>query len=144
MVKILSYPLLIWFIFAVGVTKCRYIPLTRRLHLSYTASASSSHVSLQSGLRSSEIDTVDLADGLKSYSNTKYTEEGFEEEDIDDIGVKNEVEEVKAPERKQKKRTKNPLPSLTLDGRQLTFVEETKVTAEVDVLMKHNRVSIPC
>eukprot|EP00795_Rhopilema_esculentum_P010397 gene10397-19094_t len=105
------------------------------------ASASSSHVSLQSGLRSSEIETLDLSDGSKSYNNTKYAEEHFEEEDIDEIGVKSGVEEVKAPERKQKKRTKNPLPSLTLDGRQLTFVEETKVTAEVDVLMKHNRAA---
>ena len=41
---------------------------------------------------------------------------------------------------RRKKNIKNPLPSITVDGSQLTFVEETKVVAEIDALIKHNRV----
>ena len=41
---------------------------------------------------------------------------------------------------KRKKNIKNPLPSITIDGSQLTFVEEIKVIAEIDALIKHNRV----
>ena len=48
----------------------------------------------------------------------------------------------KASDKKRRKRTKNPLPAQTLDGRQLTFIEESKVVAEMDALIKHERVRI--
>ena len=53
-----------------------------------------------------------------------------------DVEEKND----KAADKKRRKKTKNPLPAQTLDGRQLTFIEESKVIAEMDALIKHERV----
>eukprot|EP00794_Sanderia_malayensis_P016234 gene16234-17872_t len=74
----------------------------------------------------------------------KFGLENDEEESIPEVvedfnSMENEIKE-ESMEKKRRKKTKNPLPSQTIDGKQLTFVEETKVFAELDALIKHGRI----
>ena len=67
----------------------------------------------------------------------------LEEQEFITETMENEIKEEESKptnSKKKKKNIKNPLPSITVDGSQLTFVEETKVIAEIDALIKHNRV----
>ncbi len=54
--------------------------------------------------------------------------------------AENGAKEAQTKTKARKKKTKNPLPSQTIDGRQLTFVEEIKVFAEMDALIQLGRV----
>ena len=73
-----------------------------------------------------------------------YSNQLEEQEFISEAESNESKEEESTPVNtiKKKKNNKNPLPSTTVDGAQLTFVEETKVIAEMDVLIKHNQVSL--
>lgn len=74
---------------------------------------------------------------IPTYVNQSEEQEFVKEETESN---KQEGDENSVSPSKKKKNVKNPLPSTTVDGRQLTFVEETKVIAEVDALIKHNQV----
>jgi len=76
-------------------------------------------------------------DVVPYYNNIE--EQEFIVETVNNGDKEEEKKSVKTNRRK--KNVKNPLPSITVDGLQLTFVEETKVVAEIDALIKHNRAT---
>ena len=83
-----------------------------------------------------------LTDADDSPVVAPYSNHLEEQEFVTETAENESKEEESKPisSNKKKKSIKNPLPSITVDGSQLTFVEETKVIAEIDALIKHNRV----
>ncbi len=83
-------------------------------------------------------DSLENPTFLESFEIEEPLQETVDELAEAEKDAKNEQGSV---DKKKKRRTKNPVPSQTIDGKQLTFVEETKVFAEMDALLKHGRVS---
>lgn len=142
-VKCMSSYVTTWFFISDGFTKRRHVPviINERL-LTRQPSVLMSPFLKQQVHKSTATAQIDHNNDYDSTIIPPYSNHSEETEFVSEVeeGVVQMAEKEVIQPNKKKKSSKNPLPSTTIDGRQLTYVEETKVIAEVDALIRHNRV----